>query len=69
MSSTLCQPLERIHGIPLQQQSAAIRYYLSDLWGTRLVLDANANVLGRQAHLPFGEEFAGSGSQEKHHFT
>ena len=26
-------------------------------------------MTGRQAHLPFGEEFAGSGSQQKHHFT
>ncbi|MFY9556083.1 MAG: hypothetical protein WAV47_15335, partial [Blastocatellia bacterium] len=52
-----------------QQQSTAIRYYLSDLWGTRLAPDASGNVLGRQAHLPFGEEFAGSGTQEKHHFT
>jgi hypothetical protein len=26
-------------------------------------------MLGRQAHLAFGEEFAASGTQEKHHFT
>ena len=45
------------------------RYYVSDVWSTRLVLDSSGNVLGRQAHLAFGEEFAESGTQEKHHFT
>ena len=45
------------------------RYYLSDRLSTRLVLDASGNVIGRQGHLPFGEDFAESGSQEKHHFT
>jgi RHS repeat-associated protein len=50
-------------------QSTAIRYYVSDVWSTRLVLDASGTVIGRQAHLPFGEEFAASGTQEKHHFT
>lgn len=52
-----------------QQQSTATRYYLRDKWSTRLVLDSSGNVIGRQAHLPFGEEFAESGTQEKHHFT
>lgn len=45
------------------------RYYVSDVWSTRLVLDSSGTVLGRQAHLAFGEEFATSGTQEKHHFT
>ncbi|MEK6288882.1 MAG: RHS repeat-associated core domain-containing protein [Acidobacteriota bacterium] len=45
------------------------RYYLSDRLSTRLVLDGLGNVIGRQAHLPFGEDFAESGTQEKHHFT
>jgi len=36
---------------------------------TRLVLDNGGNVLGRQGHLPFGEDFGESGTQEKHHFT
>jgi hypothetical protein len=45
------------------------RYYVSDVWSTRLVLDASGNVLGRQGHLAFGEQFAESGAQEKHHFT
>ena len=33
------------------------------------MLDTGGNVTGRQAHLPFGEDFAESGTQEKHHFT
>lgn len=45
------------------------KYYLSDRLSTRVVLDASGNVIGRQAHLPFGEDFAESGSQGKHHFT
>jgi hypothetical protein len=45
------------------------QYLLSDVWSTRLVLDTSGNVLGRQGHLPFGEEFAESGTQEKYHFT
>jgi RHS repeat-associated protein len=44
-------------------------YYLSDRLSTRLVLDASGNVMGRQGHLPFGEDFAESGIQEKHNFT
>ena len=34
-----------------------------------MTLDTGGSVLGRQAHLPFGEDFAESGTQEKHHFT
>jgi RHS repeat-associated protein len=44
-------------------------YYLSARLSARLVLDTTGNVVGRQAHLPFGEDFAASGAQEKHHFT
>ena len=47
--------------------------FLSDRLSTRLTLDNtlynSGNVLGRQAHLPFGEDFAESGTQEKHHLT
>lgn len=32
-------------------------------------MDSSGNVIGRQAHLPFGEDFGESGTQEKHHFT
>ena len=45
------------------------RYYLSDRLSERVVMDTSGSVVGRQAHLPFGEDFAGSGTQEKHHFT
>jgi RHS repeat-associated protein len=45
------------------------QYFLSDRLSTRLVLNASGSVLGREAHLPFGEDFGESGSQEKHHFT
>jgi RHS repeat-associated protein len=45
------------------------QYFLSDRLSARLVLDATGNVIGRQAHLPFGEDFGESGAQEKHHFT
>jgi RHS repeat-associated protein len=45
------------------------KYYLNDRLSERLVLDATGTVSGRQAHLPFGEDFAESGSQEKRHFT
>jgi RHS repeat-associated protein len=50
-------------------ESGATRYFLSDRLSTRLVLDASANVIGRQGHLPFGEDLGESGTQEKHHFT
>ncbi len=45
------------------------KYYLSDRLSERVVTDTSGNVVGRQAHLPFGEDFATSGTQEKHHFT
>ena len=49
--------------------SGSTQYFLSDRLSVRLSLDSNGNVLGRQGHLPFGEDFAESGSQEKHDFT
>ncbi|MEK6301804.1 MAG: RHS repeat-associated core domain-containing protein [Acidobacteriota bacterium] len=45
------------------------RYLLSDRLSVRVTLDGSGNVMGRQAHLPFGEDFGETGSQEKHHFT
>ncbi|MFY9574335.1 MAG: RHS repeat-associated core domain-containing protein, partial [Blastocatellia bacterium] len=45
------------------------RYYLSDPLSVRMTLDSAGNVSGRQTHLPFGEDFGESGTQEKHHFT
>jgi RHS repeat-associated protein len=49
--------------------SGVINWYLSDRLSERLVLDASGNVIGRMAHLPFGEDFGESGTQEKHQFT
>jgi RHS repeat-associated protein len=49
--------------------NGAMQYFLSDRLSERLVLDMSGNAIGRQAHLPFGEDFAESGTQEKHHFT
>lgn len=49
--------------------SGTTQYFLSDRLSERLALDTSGNVLGRQAHLPYGEDFGESGTQEKHHFT
>ena len=49
--------------------SGVVRYYLSDRLSTRLVLDSSGTTVARQAHLPFGDPFGQSGTQEKHHFT
>ena len=56
-------------GICTTSHTATAQYYLSDRLSVRLVLDASGNVVGRQAHLPFGEDFAESGTQQKQHFT
>jgi RHS repeat-associated protein len=45
------------------------QYFLSDRLSNRLALSDVGVVVGRQAHLPFGEDFAENGTQEKHHFT
>ena len=47
----------------------ATQYFLSDRLSARLALSDVGAVAGRQATLPFGEDFAESGTQEKHHFT
>ncbi len=49
--------------------SGSTSYFLSDRLSTRLTMDTSGNVLGRQAHLPFGEDFAESGVSDKHHLT
>lgn len=49
--------------------SGVAQYYLKDRLSVRVTLDANGNVIGTQGHLPFGEDFAETGGQEKHHFT
>src|ERR1041384_2223517 len=50
-------------------ESGVTSYFLSDRLSVRLTLDGSGNVIGRQAHLPFGEDFAESGTQQKQHFT
>ena len=49
--------------------SGSTQYFLSDRLSARLTLDPSGNVLGRQSHLPFGEDFGESGTQHKQHFT
>ncbi len=49
--------------------SGTTQYFLSDRLSARLVVDTNGNLSGRMAHLPFGEDFGESGTQEKHHLT
>jgi RHS repeat-associated protein len=44
-------------------------YFLIDRLSLRLAMNTSGNVVGRQGHLPFGEDFGGSGAQEKHHLT
>src|SRR2546423_13469072 len=53
----------------IAKESGTRQYLLSDRLSVRLMLDTSGNVLGRQATLPFGEDFSESGTQEKHHFT
>ena len=50
-------------------ENGSTKYFLSDRLSMRAVLDSNGNLIGRQSHLPFGEEIGGSGAQDKHHFT
>ncbi|HKV38173.1 MAG TPA: RHS repeat-associated core domain-containing protein, partial [Blastocatellia bacterium] len=42
---------------------------MSDWLSERLDADTSGNIQGTMGTLPFGEDFAESGSQEKHHFT
>jgi RHS repeat-associated protein len=44
-------------------------YFLSDRMSLRVAMDTSGNIIGRQSHLAFGEDFAESGTQQKHHFT
>ncbi len=50
-------------------ESGVTRYVLSDRLSARVVLDGSGNVIGRQGHLPFGEEIGLSGTSDKHRFT
>jgi hypothetical protein len=49
--------------------SGSTSYILSDRLSIRLTMGSGGSVTGQQAHLPFGEDFAGSGTQDKHRFT
>jgi RHS repeat-associated protein len=49
--------------------SGTINYFLGDRLSIRAVLNSTGGVVGRQAYLPFGEDFAESGTQQKQHFT
>ena len=49
--------------------SGLTTFLLRDRLSIRVSLDKNGNLAGRQGHLPFGEDFEETGSQEKHHFT
>ena len=50
-------------------ESGVTQYVLNDRLSVRLVMDASGNVVGRQGHLPFGEEIGSSGTTDKHRFT
>ncbi len=50
-------------------EGGTTRYILSDRLSARMMLDTSYNVVGKQGHLPFGEEAGTSGQQEKHRFT
>ncbi|MEK6303815.1 MAG: RHS repeat-associated core domain-containing protein [Acidobacteriota bacterium] len=49
--------------------SGTIQMFLSDRLSVRLALSEIGAVVGRQGHLPFGEDFAESGTQQKQHLT
>jgi RHS repeat-associated protein len=49
--------------------NSTMSYFLSDRLSIRLVLDSNGNIIGRQSHLPFGEDLNTSGTTDKHRFT
>ncbi|HEY6334123.1 MAG TPA: RHS repeat-associated core domain-containing protein [Blastocatellia bacterium] len=51
------------------QSSGTVTYVLRDRLSERLVLNSSGAVEGVMATLPFGQDFAESGTQEKHHFT
>jgi len=55
--------------VPICKEQGGRVYFLSDKLSIRAILDANGNIIGRQAHLPFGDEIGGSGTQDKRHLT
>ncbi|HEY6330206.1 MAG TPA: RHS repeat-associated core domain-containing protein [Blastocatellia bacterium] len=51
------------------QASGTVTYFLFDRLSERLSLNSSGTIQGIMGTLPFGEDFAESGTQEKHHFT
>ncbi|MGH9764813.1 MAG: RHS repeat domain-containing protein, partial [Blastocatellia bacterium] len=49
--------------------SSTFTYQIADRLSERLSIDQTGLLTELQGHLPFGEDFAESGTQEKHHFT
>ncbi|HJQ68548.1 MAG TPA: RHS repeat-associated core domain-containing protein [Blastocatellia bacterium] len=45
------------------------RYFLNDRLSARVVMDSGGVVIGRQGHLPFGEDIAVGGTTDKHKLT
>lgn len=52
-----------------EKGGSSTQVLLSDRLSVRLALSDVGVVAGRQSHLPFGEDFAESGTQQKQHFT
>ena len=52
-----------------KEETAGRRYLLSDRLSIRLVVSTTGGVVGRQGHLPFGEDLAVSGAADKHRLT
>jgi len=53
-----------------REQSGVVRYFLQDRLSTRVITDGSGTLVGREDHLPFGEDSGtGSGETEKHRFT
>jgi RHS repeat-associated protein len=67
--AVLIEYVYSVGGMIAKITSGATQYFLGDRLSERLVLDSGGNVAGRNAHLAFGEEFAQSGTQDKHEFT
>jgi RHS repeat-associated protein len=52
-----------------REKVGQVRSFLSDKLSLRVMLDGSSNVVGRQGHLPYGEELGTSGEMDKHRFT
>lgn len=49
--------------------SGTTHYFLNDKLSARLILDSSGAIVGRQAHLPYGEELNATGTTDKHRMT